>query len=81
VSQDASRQVAYFREPEIAKNLSLIAVPSVLTAVMMAMPMPAAINAYSMAVAPDSSRTNFATKPFIVMLPKSLISSMALLPI
>ena len=43
--------------PLMKSNLSLIAVPSAFTAVMMATAIPEAISAYSIAVAPDSSCT------------------------
>jgi hypothetical protein len=50
---------AYFNELLIDVNLVLSSVPSPFTAAMMASEMPAAINPYSIAVAPDSSAMNF----------------------
>jgi hypothetical protein len=50
---------AYFNELLIDVNLELSFVPSPFTAAMMASEMPAAINPYSIAVAPDSSAMNF----------------------
>src|SRR3954464_14425885 len=56
---------AYFSELLIAVNLVLSVPPRVLTIVMMASEMPAAISPYSMAVAPDSSFTKRAIRFFI----------------
>lgn len=55
----------YFNELEIALNFVLNAVPTPLTALMIAIAMPAAIKAYSMAVAPDSSLMKRETRLFI----------------
>lgn len=50
----------YLSEFLIASNLLESTVPSAFTAVMMANPMPAAMSAYSIDVAPDSSLVNAA---------------------
>jgi len=49
---------SYFIDELMELNLLLIVVPSVFTAAMMASAMPAAINPYSIAVAPDVSDRN-----------------------
>jgi hypothetical protein len=49
---------AYFSEVLMLLNVVLSELPTPLTAVMMAMAMPAAIRPYSMAVAPDSFLKN-----------------------
>ena len=55
-SENAVDLFDYFSEVLIALKLVLNAVPTPFTAVMIAIAIPAAINAYSMAVAADSSR-------------------------
>ena len=57
--------VAYFSEFEIVTKLVDSLVPRPLTAVMIAIAMPAAIRPYSMAVAPDSSFTQRETRFFL----------------
>jgi hypothetical protein len=52
------RDSDYFSELLIAVNLVLSLLPSPFTTAMMASEMPAAINPYSIAVAPDSSARN-----------------------
>ena len=52
----------------IEVNLALRLVPRPFTAARMTIEIPAAISPYSMAVAPESSRKNFKTKFFIVLL-------------
>jgi hypothetical protein len=59
---------AYFSELLIEVNLALRLVPRPFTAARMTIEIPAAISPYSMAVAPESSRKNFKTKFFIVLL-------------
>jgi hypothetical protein len=54
---DARVAVAYFSAVDTLLNVVFRLVPSVLTTAMIAMEMPAAINPYSMAVAPFSSFT------------------------
>jgi len=54
--ENAVYKFDYFSEELIALKLVLNAVPTPFTAVMIAIAIPAAINAYSMAVAADSSR-------------------------
>jgi hypothetical protein len=56
LQQVAGPARSYFNAVLIAVNLVLSLVPTPFTAVMIASAMPAAINPYSMAVAPDSSR-------------------------
>nr|GAJ33117.1 hypothetical protein BDOA9_0123120 [Bradyrhizobium sp. DOA9] len=56
---------AYLRLVEIELNLAFSVVPRLLTTVMIASAMPAAIRPYSMAVAPDSSFKKRATRFFI----------------
>jgi hypothetical protein len=51
------RYFAGVRSLAIVSNIPLSFVPRAFTDTMMATPMPAAISAYSMAVAPDSSLT------------------------
>src|SRR3954468_1687518 len=58
-------QPLYFSELLIDVNLVFRVPPRVLTIVMMASEMPAAISPYSMAVAPDSSFTKRAIRLFI----------------
>src|SRR5438309_11356214 len=53
---------AYFSEVEIVLKLVDSCLPTPLTAVMIAIAMPAAIRPYSMAVAPDSSFTKRETR-------------------
>ena len=65
----AARKI-YFRELLIESNLLLRLVPRPLTTAMIANEMPAAINPYSMAVAPLWSRQNLKTKLFIVSCPQ-----------
>jgi hypothetical protein len=65
----AARKI-YFRELLIESNLVLRLVPRPLTTAMIASEMPAAINPYSMAVAPLWSRQNLKTKLFIVSCPQ-----------
>src|SRR3982750_1823858 len=55
----------YLRLDEIEVNLAFNVVPRLLTTVMIASAMPAAVRPYSMAVAPDSSFAKFATRFFI----------------
>ena len=55
----------YLRLVEIEVNLVFSEVPRLLTTVMIASAMPAAIRPYSMAVAPDSSFKKRATRFFI----------------
>src|SRR5579872_5438257 len=55
----------YFSEALIEVNFLLSVVPRLLTAVMIASAMPAAISAYSIAVAPDSSARNCLNRPGI----------------
>lgn len=55
----------YFSELLIEVNFSFRLVPRPLTTAMIASEIPAAINPYSMAVAPDSSFQNFKTKCFM----------------
>src|SRR5947199_66889 len=62
---EAGSTVAYFSEFEIVTKLLDSLLPTPLTAVMMAIAMPAAIRPYSMAVAPDSSFTKRETRFFI----------------
>ena len=57
----------YFSELLIEVNLVLRLLPNPFTVTIMAIDMPAAIRPYSMAVAPDSSRKNFAIKDFIIL--------------
>src|SRR3954467_13457057 len=52
---------SYLRLDESGGNLAFNVVPRLLTTVMIAQEMPAAIRPYSMAVNPDSSFANFAT--------------------
>src|SRR6516165_10818823 len=66
----AQRARFYFRELLIESNLLLRLVPRPLTTAMIANEMPAAINPYSMAVAPLWSRQNLKTKLFIVSCPQ-----------
>jgi hypothetical protein len=68
---------AYFNELLIDVNLVLSSVPSPFTAAMMASEMPAAINPYSIAVAPDSSAMNFRKISFMqgIVLLRALIPS------
>jgi hypothetical protein len=56
----------YFKELLIEVNMPLRLLPRPLTTAMMARAMPAAINPYSIAVAPESSDTNFKTMRFNV---------------
>ena len=65
----AARKI-YFRELLIESNLLLRLVPRPLTTAMIANEMPAAINPYSMAVAPLWSRQNLKTKLFIISCPQ-----------
>src|SRR5258708_32700995 len=65
-ASEAGSTVAYFSEVEIATKLLDSLLPTPLTAVMIAMAMPAAIRPYSMAVAPDSSLTKRETRFFII---------------
>src|ERR1700694_3048013 len=53
------RREAYFSEVLIVVKVPVRAVPTPLTATMIAIAIPAAISPYSMAVAPDSSDKNF----------------------
>jgi len=55
----------YFSEVLIAVNVELRLVPTPLTAVIIAIAIPAAISPYSMAVAPDSSFQNFKSECFM----------------
>src|SRR6187431_3323761 len=55
----------YFSELLMASKFELSLLPRPLTAVMIAIAMPAAIRPYSMAVAPDSSFTKRETRFFI----------------
>src|SRR6266702_2092578 len=57
--------VAYFSDELIEPNLVFSVLPRLLTTVMMASAMPAAIRPYSMAVAPDSSFTKRAIRFFM----------------
>jgi hypothetical protein len=57
----------YFSEVLIEPNVVLSVVPRPFTAAMMASEMPAAINAYSIAVAPVSSRQNLEKKSVIAL--------------
>jgi hypothetical protein len=68
---------AYFNELLIDVNLVLSFVPSPFTAAMIASAMPAAINPYSIAVAPDSSAMNFRKISFMqgIVLLRALIPS------
>src|SRR4051812_20011236 len=56
---------SYLRLDEIELNLAFNVEPRLLTTVMIASAIPAAIRPYSMAVAPDSSFAKFATRFFI----------------
>jgi hypothetical protein len=56
--EKGSAQGRYFSELLMSVNLVLRLVPRPLTTAMIASEMPAAINPYSMAVAPDSSAKN-----------------------
>jgi hypothetical protein len=56
--ENAVDRFDYFSEELIVLKLEINAVPTPLTAAMIAIAIPAAINAYSMAVAADSSRKN-----------------------
>src|ERR1700712_5444095 len=62
---EAGSTVAYLSEVEIETKLADSLLPTPLTAVMIAIAMPAAIRPYSMAVAPDSSFTKRETRFFI----------------
>ena len=55
VQRLAQSRTAYFNEVLIEENLVLSFTPMPFTTAMMASEIPAAINPYSMAVAPDSS--------------------------
>ncbi len=59
VPQKRSIFPVYFSEVLIVLNMPLMAVPTPLTAAMIASAMPAAIKPYSIAVAPDSSDRKF----------------------
>jgi hypothetical protein len=61
----------YFSEELIALKLVVNAVPTPFTAAMIAIAIPAAINAYSMAVAADSSRKNVESIAFMALCPAS----------
>jgi hypothetical protein len=58
VQRLAQSRTAYFNEVLIEENLVLSFTPIPFTTAMIAREMPAAINPYSMAVAPDSSARN-----------------------
>jgi hypothetical protein len=58
VQRLAQSRTAYFSEVLIEENLVLSFTPIPFTTAMIAREMPAAINPYSMAVAPDSSARN-----------------------
>src|SRR5882757_4469193 len=58
--------VRYFSELLMVSKFVLSLVPRPLTAVMIAIAIPAAIRPYSMAVAPDSSLTKRETRFFII---------------
>jgi hypothetical protein len=61
-------EFSYFSELLIDVNLALRLVPRPFTAARMTIEIPAAISPYSMAVAPASSRQNFKTAFFMVLL-------------
>src|ERR1700712_888020 len=60
----------YFSDVLTVSNLPLSWVPTPLTAVMMAIAIPAAIRPYSMAVAPDSSLKNDKMRDFMAVEPR-----------
>src|SRR6476646_8473475 len=64
--------VAYFSEELIEPNLVFSVEPRLLTTVMMASAMPAAIRPYSMAVAPDSSFAKRAIRFFMNKTPSGV---------
>ena len=63
--ENADEWPGYFRELLIDENMPLMLLPSPLTIAMIASEIPAAINPYSMAVAPAWSRQNLKAKVFI----------------
>jgi hypothetical protein len=71
LSENAVIWFDYFRELLTVVILVLIAVPTPFTAPMIAIAMPAAINAYSMAVAADSSLKNAESTTLMTLRPAS----------
>src|SRR5215510_1145324 len=69
VSRTPPDRIDYFNEPLIEVNFSFKVVPRPFTAAIIASEIPAAINPYSIAVAPDSSFQKPKTNAFMLSAP------------